>query len=178
MVLLVMIICAALLIVVSSISNGISPMPSSRKAIAAVLQLIKETSHGGSIIDLGSGWGSACFAVSRVFPEQEVRGYENSLVPYLYCRLIALLYRRRNLRFFFRNFHAVALDDAGVVLCYLYPGAMTRLKPKFEQELRPGTIVVSNTFAVRQWRPQRVIELKDMYRTQIYLYVCSKKPPP
>lgn len=148
-------------------------MPSSRKAIAAVLQLLKETGHGGSIVDFGSGWGSACFAVSRAFPDQEVRGYENSPVPYLYCILANLLFRRRNLRFFYRNFHSVTLDDAGVVLCYLYPGAMATLKPKFEQELGPGTVVVSNTFAMRQWSPRRIVELKDIYRTQIYLYVMG-----
>jgi hypothetical protein len=172
-VLLVTVIWATLSIVAFSVSNGISPMPSSRKALAAVLQLIKENGPGGSIIDLGSGWGTLCFAVARAFPDKEVRGYENSPLPYVYCLFINLLLRRRNLRFFCRNFHTVPLHETGLVYCYLYSGAMVKLKLKFEQELRPGTVVVSNTFAVPKWKPQRVVELNDIYRTKIYLYVTG-----
>jgi hypothetical protein len=172
-VLLVTVICAMLLIVAFSVFNGISPMPSSRKAVAAVLQLIKEADTGGSIVDLGSGWGTLCFAVARAFPDREVCGYENSLVPYIYCLLINALVGRRNLRFVRRNFHAVPLHEAGLVLCYLYSGAMVRLKSKFEKELRAGTVVVSNTFAVPLWKSQRVVELRDMYRSKIYLYVTG-----
>jgi hypothetical protein len=172
-VLLVIVICATLSIVAFSVMNGISPMPCSRKAWAAILQLIKETSPGGRIIDPGSGWGTFCFAAARAFPDSEIHGYENSPVPFLYCILINVLFRRRNLRFYCRNFHTAPLHEASLVYCYLYSGAMEKLKPKFEKELRPGTVVISNTFAVPQWKPQRVVELKDIYRSKIYLYVAG-----
>jgi hypothetical protein len=167
---LVTVIFVTLSIVAFSVFNGISPMPSSRKALAAVLQLIKETGSSGSIVDLGSGWGTLCFAVAYAFPDREVRGYENSPVPYMYCLLINVLLRRKNLRFSCRNFREAPLHENGLVLCFLYPGAMKNLKPKFEQELRHGAVVISNTFAVPLWKPQRVVELNDMYRTKIYLY--------
>jgi hypothetical protein len=171
--LLVAVICAMLVIVTFSVFNGISPMPSSRKALAVLLQLIKETDTNGGIVDLGSGWGTLCFAVAHAFPDREVWGYENSLVPYVYCFLINVLVRRKNLRFVRQNVFSVPLHEAGLVLCYLYSGAMVRLKAKFESELRAGAVVVSNTFAVPQWKPQRVVELRDMYRTKIYLYVTG-----
>jgi hypothetical protein len=171
--LLVAVVCATVLIVAFSVFNGISPMPSSRKALAAVLELIKEADTGGSIVDLGSGWGTLCFAVAAAFPDREVCGYENSPVPYIYCLLINALVRRRNLRFVRRNFYAVPLHEAGLVLCYLYSGAMVRLKSKFENELRAGTVVVSNTFAVPLWKPRGVVELRDMYRSKTYLYVTG-----
>jgi hypothetical protein len=91
----------------------------------------------------------------------------------MYCLLINALVRPRNLRFVRRNFSAVPLHEAGLVLCYLYPEAMKKLKLKFENELRAGTVVVSNTFAVPLWKPQRVVELRDMYRSKIYLYVTG-----
>jgi hypothetical protein len=172
-ILLVTVLLATMSIVAFSVSNGISPMPSSRKALAAILQMIKETGPGGSIVDLGSGWGTLCFAVAHAFPDKEVYGYENSPVPYMYCLSINLLLRRKNLRFFCRNFHTAALHETGLVYCYLYSGAMEKLTLKFEQELRPGTVVISNTFAVPLWKPQRVAILKDMYRTKIYLNVAG-----
>ncbi len=57
-----------------------------------------------------------------------------------------------------------------MVVCYLYPGAMRKLKDKFEQELAPGTLVVSNTFSISGWKPINVIDTHDLYNTHIYLY--------
>jgi hypothetical protein len=173
LVLLVTVICAMLSIVGFSVFNGISPMPSSRKAMEVLLQLIKETCPDGSIVDLGSGWGTVCFSVARAFPDNEVYGYENSPVPYMFCFLITMLSRQTNLHFFCQNVHAARLQEAGLVYCYLYSGAMKKLKLKFEQELRLGAVVISNTFAVPLRKPQRIVELKDIYRTKIYLYVIG-----
>jgi Putative methyltransferase len=156
-----------------SVFNGISPMPSSRKALAAVLQLIKETGSSNSIIDLGSGWGTLCFAVAHAFPDMMVLGYENSPIPFMYCTLLNRLMQYKNLRFFCRNFHSEPLHQAGLVHCYLYSEGMVKLRLKFERELHAGTVVISNTFAVPLWKPQRVIDLKDIYRTRIYLYVTG-----
>jgi hypothetical protein len=173
-ILLFAVIYVMLTIVAFSIYNGISPMPSSRKALSSILHLIKETSPDGNIIDLGSGWGTLCFAVAKAFPKKEVHGYENSPAPYMFCLLIKVLLKRKNLHFTFRNFHEISLHEAGLVLCYLYSGAMTKLKLKLELELRPGTMVISNTFAMPIWKPKKVVELKDLYRTKIYLYTANK----
>ena len=69
----------------------------------------------------------------------------------------------------------MSITSASVVICYLYPGAMRRLKGKFEKELSKGAIVVSNTFAIPGWRPMRVIEADDLYRTPLYVYRFSEQ---
>jgi hypothetical protein len=53
----------------------------------------------------------------------------------------------------------------------LYPEAMKRLRYKFEEELKPGALVISNTFAVPGWQSMSVIELEDLYRSKIYKYI-------
>ena len=47
---------------------------------------------------------------------------------------------------------------------------MKRLKEKLEAELKPGTLVISNTFAIPGWAYEKMLEVDDLYRTKIYLY--------
>ena len=62
----------------------------------------------------------------------------------------------------------VSLSDATLVLCYLSPAASAALKPRLELELKPGTRVVVETFAVPGWKPVRTIDKN--YR-HFYLYI-------
>ncbi|MFH1639162.1 MAG: methyltransferase domain-containing protein [Chloroflexota bacterium] len=62
----------------------------------------------------------------------------------------------------------VNLAAASLVLCYLYPTASRALRPKLERELRPGSRVVMETFAIPGWKPSRQIEKGY---TSFYLYV-------
>jgi len=163
-------LCAVLSIVIHTQINGISPMPSSRKARAMILRLAHELTTGGTIVDLGSGWGGLCAALSRSFPDSTVIGYENSWVPWLFSAAMQACLRRDNLRFARSDFFNAPLNTADLVICYLYPGGMTKLAPKFERELKPGAIVISNTFAVPEWKPETIVESGDMYRTRVYVY--------
>ena len=52
----------------------------------------------------------------------------------------------------------VALSEASVILCYLLSTASAALGPKFEKELKPGTRVVMETFAVPGWKPTKIKE--------------------
>jgi hypothetical protein len=63
-----------------------------------------------------------------------------------------------------------SFSEASAVVCYLFPGAMTRLAPRLSTELAPGTRILSHTFALRGWKPLRTLVVDDLYRTPIYLY--------
>jgi len=47
---------------------------------------------------------------------------------------------------------------------------MKRLKKKFQEELKPGAFVVTNTFAIPGWIPEKIIEVDDLWRSRVYLY--------
>ncbi|HEX5884405.1 MAG TPA: class I SAM-dependent methyltransferase [Pyrinomonadaceae bacterium] len=49
------------------------------------------------------------------------------------------------------------LKDATVVTLYLLPEVNLRLRPKLLSELRPGTRVVSHSFDMGDWKPQKTI---------------------
>ena len=50
------------------------------------------------------------------------------------------------------DFMEVDLSEASVILCYLFPKAYIMLRSKFEQELKPGTRVVMETFPIPGWK--------------------------
>jgi hypothetical protein len=157
------------LMIVYSWRYGITPTPTSAKVKKQLLQILPKEIKG-SIAELGSGWGTLAFALARYFPYNQVHAYEISPIPYYISKVLSCFYSYPNLHIQRRDFFAVSLKNVSLVVCYLYPEAMTRLKAKFEQELRPGTFVLSHTFAVPGWLPIRSERANDLYQTPIYLY--------
>jgi hypothetical protein len=170
---LLFLIFALLSIVYWSWRNGISPMPSSRKAKRCLLGALSMDIRG-PIFELGSGWGTLAFPLARKFPECHVKAYENSLIPFLFSKCRHHLDPLPNLKFYHGDFFKVPLGEARLVVCYLYPEAMRRLKTKFQQELLPGAWLISNTFSIAGWKPKRIYEVGDLYRTKIFLYQKSE----
>lgn len=136
-------------------------MPSSPKALRCLVRHLP-TDLPGEVIDLGAGWGTLLRAVQPIYPN--AYGYEMSWVPYLSCKLLGV----RCLR---KDFYAADLSSAGLVLCYLYPGAMAQLKEKFTRELSPGTHILSNTFALPGWKPIATYPIGDLYGSAWLHYI-------
>lgn len=159
-------------VVVWSLKNGISPMPTSDKVRRKVLASIPPNTQG-KIVDLGSGWGNMAIQLAKHLPHCQVIGYETSPIPYYFSKLWLYFDKLQNLAIEKNDFSNISLKDKSLIYTYLYPGAMKVLKKKFDDELTPGTIVISNTFAVPGWDPIQVLEVKDMYNTRIYMYIKS-----
>ncbi len=158
-------------IVVWSYKTGISPMPTApavNKTLFANISFLNLTE--GKIYELGAGWGTLAFPLAREYPSHKIIGYEISFFPYVYCLIRQHFSHLRNLQFSRQNFFHPSLKDAALVVCYLYPGAMRKLKEKFEKELRPGSHVISNTFAIPGWTPYDTWIANDLYQTKIYVY--------
>jgi trans-aconitate methyltransferase len=160
-------------IVFWSIRNGISPTPTSRKQKEVLLRAIT-ANPAGPVYDLGSGWGTLAIALAKRFPDCKIIGIENSPIPYIASRVVHFFYGFQNLRFKRANFMNVSFEDAAVIVCYLFPGGMRKLKPKLEM-LQPGTIVISNTFSVPGWKPEQTFHAKDLYRSAVYVYCIGKE---
>jgi len=160
---------ALISIVFTSLQVGISPMPSSRKAQQAIISAIPENTEG-LIFDLGSGWGNVIFPLAQSFPLATIRGIEISLIPWAVSQIRASLSGPSNLNIERGNFQDISLESAEVVVCYLFPEGMTSLEAKFQKELKPNTLIISNTFRLAGWEPEEVITLYDIHQTPIYRY--------
>jgi len=164
----------SLSIVWSSLRTGITPVPSNRKARQAILTA-SEHAPEGIIVELGSGWGTLALALAKKYPLQQVIGYELSLAPWLVSLCRQKLHRLHNLSLRRKNFLTCNLADAKLLVCYLYPGGMTKLHHKLQVEKPEVDILISNTFALPNTEPEQVIRLNDLYRSPIYVYRFAKE---
>ncbi|MFT6986806.1 MAG: 16S rRNA A1518/A1519 N6-dimethyltransferase RsmA/KsgA/DIM1 with predicted DNA glycosylase [Psychromonas sp.] len=169
LILIALLLLTALSIVWTTLQTGISPMMSSGKACQAMLASIDRTAKG-PLIDLGSGWGTLVIALARNHPHQQVIGYELSWFPWLVSIIRKYSLGLDNLTLYRKDFNNAELSNASILFCYLFPGGMAALHQKLQRELLNEIIIVSNTFALPLYQPTKVIRLKDIYRTPIYVY--------
>lgn len=181
-VLLILPLTAVAAIVYRSWRNGISPMPASASVRQAVVRELRELERAAAlereaprvpispIVEAGAGWGTLALALAKAHPSWRIVGIENSLVPWLFSRLLLRWGAYSQVQFLRGDLYAFPYETAGTVVCYLYPGAMQRLDPLLRARLTPGARVISICFALPGWRPMKVVTCRDLYRTKIYIY--------
>jgi hypothetical protein len=74
------------------------------------------------------------------------------------------------------------ISQASVVTIYLLPSLIGRLQPRFIDELRPGTRIVSHAFYMPSWKPDRAETMRIAGRhegqgdeSKIYLWIVPAK---
>ncbi|OMH31733.1 hypothetical protein [Motiliproteus sp. MSK22-1] len=163
-------------IVWSTLTLGISPMPSSKKARKAIIHLTKDTGTG-PIFDLGSGWGNLLIPLAKEYPERQIVGYELSLIPWLIASLIKEILSLNNLKIYRKNFFKADLSSASVIVCYLYPEGMISIAKKLISENITSCILISNNFSLPSQQPKKTVQLDDLYKSPVYLYdLCFLNP--
>ena len=164
----VIMVIAAISIVWSTLRLGISPMPSSKQACSAMLQLIDETSDG-PIYDLGSGWGGMLISLAKKYPNRTIIGYELSPLPWLTTLVLIRVFGLSNIELYRKNFLQADLSCASVLVCYLFPKGMAELEAKLKKE---GGVdyLISHHFALPSCKSIKEVKLNDLYKTPIYLY--------
>lgn len=179
---LILIILAVLIgisIIWSTVIAGISPMPSSKKAQQAVLQLVEtaeEEASAGAIVDLGSGWGGLVIKLAQKYPDRKIVGYELSIIPWFVSVCVAKCLGLNNLTLYRQDFLKADLSMASIMVCYLYPEGMAALEAKLAElpESPKGSrYLISNNFALPSYKPEQTIQLDDFYRSPVYLYRVS-----
>ncbi|MBU3693706.1 MAG: hypothetical protein FGM40_02615 [Rhodocyclaceae bacterium] len=137
-----------------------------------LLDLITDE-HPVSVIDLGCGTGGLLLALRAERPIARLRGVENAPLTWLIARL-----RLANaaIDVAYGSLWDESLAGHDIVYAYLSPAAMPRLWEKAAREMRPGSLLVSNSFAVPDVAPQRVIPL-DGSGMATALYVWEMPGP-
>lgn len=124
---------------------------------------------GQRFYDLGCGEGRVLIAARQKYGVDAI-GYEINVIAYLYARLNNW-WQGAGAVIRFGNFMEADLSDADVIYCYQASGAIQQLRDKFNRELKPGTIVISNTYTIERWLTPRVVTLSHGIITRnIYLY--------
>jgi SAM-dependent methyltransferase len=154
------------------VTRGALFVPTHRLRIDAALDAVPMRA-GDRFLDLGCGDGRVLRAARKRYGVL-ARGIDVNPLACLAARLRNL--GDRDVRIHRADFWSHDTGDADVVFCYLFPDLMDRMARKLEEELAPGTRVVSCNFPMPGWRPSAVIhpDAPD-HRDPIFLY--QSRPP-
>jgi cyclopropane fatty-acyl-phospholipid synthase-like methyltransferase len=73
-----------------------------------------------------------------------------------------------------QDFFDADLSPATVVILYLWPGVNDALEPKLRRELRPGARIVSYTFGMTKWVPDKTVHLEN--GRDLSLWIVPRRP--
>lgn len=144
---------------------------SGRKLLSKLMKEIafKENSL---VFDLGCGDG---VFLRELVKKNKVRaiGYEYSLIPYVLALVYNLLTRSK-MKIVLGDFIKADISNADYVFCFLMGSEMIRLEEKVRKELKPGAMVISNTFKFKDWQPEKIITLNEKKESglsnRLYIY--------
>lgn len=132
----------------------------------ALAQLLPDTPC--RVIDLGCGHGGLLRSLARARPDARFFGVEHAPLPWLWARLASPSLPNLGIRY--GDFWNVPLDSYDVAYAFLSPVPMADVMRKACAEMRPGSLLVSNTFAVPDAQAERVVEVADRRATRLYCY--------
>jgi SAM-dependent methyltransferase len=143
-----------------------APFVPSAKDEAESMIAIAGIKPGMKVYDLGSGDGRILFKAAKL--GAHAIGFEINpfLVFFTKLRARFLSYGSR-VEAFCMNFWYADVRDADVVFVYLIPWRMTKLKQKLLSQLKPGSLVVSNSFIFRGWKIHRMDPKRHIYAFKI-----------
>lgn len=117
------------------------------------------------VYDLGCGDGRLLRTAARFYGARGV-GIEIDPFRFIWAWLMTLVTGNLGrVRIRFGNLFNVGIEEATVVVLFLYGPTNDRLKSKFMRELKPGTRVVSYVWRFSGWEPEKVLA-----EDKIYLY--------
>ena len=125
------------------------------------------------VIDLGCGTGGLLCQLGSLRPDCHFTGIEHAPIPYLIARWRSR--RLDNVHIRHGDLWSVGLGSCQLVYAFLSPVPMPRLWQKAREEMAPGALLISNSFAVPDIAPEQVIAVDDSRQTQLYCY--QPNPP-
>lgn len=131
---------------------GVPYVPTPPAVVDAMLDLAGLRS-GDYVIDLGSGDGRIVIAAAKKYG---ARGIGVEIDPSLVTESRREARRQgvaERAQFLTENLFLTDLERATVITMYLYHRLMLQLQPRFFEQLKPGTRIVSHDFDMENWRP-------------------------
>lgn len=160
-------------LVFRSAASGQIPLYLSSDAVPEALGEWIAERRPAAVIDLGAGIGSAVLPVARRFPEVRFVGVENAPLPWL----VGWLRTRgaANIEWRWGSLWRQPLAGFDLVYAFLSPAPMTALWEKACREMRPGSLLISNSFPIPG---ARTSEERAAGERILFAYVPDREGPP
>ncbi len=123
-----------------------------------------------TFIDLGSGIGGVLTHLAQTHPQGSYHGVEAAPLPFIWSWLRIRFGGYRQCTVHWGSLWDCDLSQYDVVFAYLSPVPMEALWNKARQQMHPGSLFISNTFAVPEHPPQESISVDDLHHSTLYLW--------
>ncbi len=127
------------------------------------------------VYDLGSGDGRIVYYLAKYKPKAKIFGIENNLFALIFSTISFFFIKKenkKNIKIIDNNFFKEDLRNATHLVSYIYPNVMDDLLIKFDQDLKPGTKLVSISFKFINKKPIAEIDLnRSKYKLARKLYI-------
>jgi trans-aconitate methyltransferase len=133
-------------------------VPTSRAAARAMVAAAR-LSGTERVYDLGAGDGAVLIQAKRRHPGITAIGIEKVITVWWLGKLRIRL-SRQTIDLRLGDAFETSVADADAIFLYVVPHLMERLERKFNAELRPGTVVISNSFRFPQREPQETFPVE------------------
>lgn len=135
-------------------------VPTTEAAVKAMLKLA-EVKRTDIVYDLGCGDGRIVIAAAKEYSAHGV-GIDINPERIQEAKENAAKAGVENLvRFEENDLFDADIHEATVVTLFLLNSVNVRLRPKLLKDLKPGTRVVSNTFGMGDWKPDKELMVGD-----------------
>lgn len=154
-------------------SPDVPYVPTPQPVVEAMLKL-GEVKSGDVLYDLGSGDGRIPVTAAKMYG---VRGTGIDINPERIAEAEANAKKEGvtdKVKFLNQDLFEANIGDATVVTLYLLPSINLKLRPKLWKDLKPGTRIVSHSFDMGEWQPEKRIEIDGRY---LYLWRIPANPP-
>ena len=128
---------------------------------------------GDVVYDLGCGDGRIVIAAAQKFG---ARGVGVDIDPRLINQAeanAAAAGVQNRVKFIIEDALKVDVSDATVITLYLLSASNVKLRPILTKQLRPGSRIVSHSFAIGDWEPDVVDTFRDAAGTARTLYLFN-----
>jgi SAM-dependent methyltransferase len=144
------------------------PLYLSSAKVTARLSALLPQHAAFRFLDLGCGTGSLLVDLAHARPDGSYHGIETAPLLLLLSRWRAR--KCEAVRVTWGDFWHTDLARYDIVYAYLSPVPMGRLWDKARREMRPGSLLVSNTFAVPGIAPACTLPVGDRIRSTLYVW--------
>jgi len=156
---------------------GVPYVATSDEAVQAMLKLADVKKYD-IVYDLGCGDGRIVIAAAKVAgahgvgididPRRIQEANDNAKKAGV----------ERLVRFEQKDLFEADFHDATVVTLFLREDVNLRLRPKLLKDLKPGARIVSNTFDMYDWKPDKQLTLAgpsaELFSRKLYLWIVSR----
>jgi precorrin-6B methylase 2 len=141
-------------------SPDVPYVPTTVEAVQAMLKLA-DVQRNDVVYDLGCGDGRIVIAAAKDFG---ARGVGIDIDPQRIAEAQENVRKagvQERVRIEEGDLFEADIHEATVVTLFLLPNVNEKLRPKLLRDLKPGTRVVSNTFEMGDWKPEKTFTVGD-----------------